>query len=158
MINQSRTNGNIYLHSMPGKKEPLSEILDEIKFKGIRTVISLNDRKEIAVNSPDYLALIDSEHCPLSVHLAAVPDFGVPASNEEIADYRSLVAKALHSLESGSILIHCGAGVGRTGTFAVVLLRAAGVSFNDALEMVREAGSNPKSGLQLEFSRDFKFL
>ena len=45
-------------------------------------------------------------------------------------------------------MIHCGAGVGRTGTFAVCLIIALGASGAEAREAVGLAGSHPETGGQ----------
>jgi len=46
------------------------------------------------------------------------------------------------------VLVHCAAGIGRTGTVAACLLKRLGVPTAVALRRVREAGSNPESALQ----------
>ena len=46
------------------------------------------------------------------------------------------------------VLLHCAAGLGRTGSAAACLLKALGVEANEALQRVREAGSNPQNAEQ----------
>jgi protein-tyrosine phosphatase len=45
-------------------------------------------------------------------------------------------------------LLHCAAGMGRTGTVAACLLKRLGLPKEEALERVRQAGSNPESAVQ----------
>ncbi|GAB3669793.1 protein-tyrosine phosphatase family protein [Ramlibacter alkalitolerans] len=46
-----------------------------------------------------------------------------------------------------SVLLHCAAGMGRTGTAACVL-KALGLATPEALQRVRDAGSNPQNAEQ----------
>jgi protein-tyrosine phosphatase len=48
----------------------------------------------------------------------------------------------------GIVLLHCAAGIGRTGTTAACLLKRLGAPTAVALQRVRDAGSNPESALQ----------
>ena len=54
-------------------------------------------------------------------------------------------------LESGeNLLIHCGAGIGRTGTLAASVLISLGKNLNESLDAVRSAGSNPETEEQMD--------
>jgi protein tyrosine/serine phosphatase len=46
------------------------------------------------------------------------------------------------------VLMHCAAGLGRTGTAAACLLKALGLEAGEALQRVRDAGSNPQNAEQ----------
>ncbi len=46
----------------------------------------------------------------------AWPDHGVPATTQELLDFRRDV-RAVWNPERGQVVVHCSAGVGRTGTF-----------------------------------------
>ena len=47
-----------------------------------------------------------------------------------------------------SVLLHCAAGIGRTGTAAACVLKALGLPAQHALQRVRDAGSNPQNAEQ----------
>ena len=47
-----------------------------------------------------------------------------------------------------SVLLHCAAGIGRTGTAAACVLKQLGLDNDSALARVRQAGSNPENALQ----------
>jgi protein-tyrosine phosphatase len=47
-----------------------------------------------------------------------------------------------------SVLLHCAAGIGRTGTAAACVLKSLGLTRDEALERVRAAGSDPQSAAQ----------
>ena len=48
----------------------------------------------------------------------------------------------------GVVLVHCAAGIGRTGTAAACVLKALGLEADEALARVRSAGSNPQNAEQ----------
>ena len=59
---------------------------------------------------------------PLKVthfHFAAWPDHGVPADKTSLIHFIQRVRKS-HAFEGPPLLVHCSAGVGRTGTFMVL--------------------------------------
>ena len=73
-------------------------------------------------------------------------DFGLAAN---VATFRDGIAAVARELSGGEIvLLHCAAGVGRTGTAAACLLKSLGVAREDALQRVRDAGSSPELAAQ----------
>jgi protein-tyrosine phosphatase len=51
-------------------------------------------------------------------------------------------------LNGQNVLLHCAAGIGRTGTAAACVLKRLGLPVDEALQRVREAGSNPETAVQ----------
>ncbi|XP_041938242.1 receptor-type tyrosine-protein phosphatase H isoform X1 [Alosa sapidissima] len=50
-------------------------------------------------------------------HFTAWPDHGVPNGTQELIEFRGLIRQHIHSSRSsGPTVVHCSAGVGRTGT------------------------------------------
>ena len=73
-------------------------------------------------------------------------DFGLSAA---VDDYRQAIDSVAQTVRGGGVLLlHCAAGIGRTGTSAACLLKRLGLPAPVALQRVREAGSNPESALQ----------
>jgi len=80
-----------------------------------------------------------------------VPDYSIPKDREAFLGLVQTVAQGLRSGER--VLIHCGAGIGRTGTPAVSVLMALGMAHADAHEAVSDAGSGPETSGQEELAQ-----
>jgi protein-tyrosine phosphatase len=73
-------------------------------------------------------------------------NFGLP---RDLAAFRDGIAQMAESLEAGdAVMLHCAAGIGRTGTAAACLLKRLGLPTAEALQRVRDAGSNPENAVQ----------
>ncbi|KAM9560541.1 receptor-type tyrosine-protein phosphatase H-like isoform 2-T2 [Salvelinus alpinus] len=69
--------------------------------------------REFVVKSRD----TSEEHPVKHFHFTAWPDHGVPEGTEALIQFRGLVRQHIESQEnSGPTVVHCSAGVGRTGT------------------------------------------
>ena len=86
---------------------------------------------------------------PCPVQVLSVRDYGTPADRE--AFLRAARDTALGLERGDRVLVHCGAGVGRTGMFATCVLMALGQSREDAEERVARAGSKCDTHEQEEF-------
>lgn len=138
--------GRLLLHSMPGRYEPFDAFLEKAEEENVSAIIALSPREEIARKSLQYAHAMKHGDSRLpEVIEAPIPDFGVPAE-EGIADFYAALSDAGRKLsEGGTVLVHCGAGRGRTGTFAAVLLCKLGLPLKSALKMVAAAGSGPET-------------
>ena len=153
-INQNRTYGKIYLHSMPGRYEKFDEFEKEVKKLNLYKIVCLTDTTEIEEKSPEYLPSINNGKLNNTlINYNPVPDYSIPTKVNDFLDYELTLIMSYQALMAGNILIHCAGGIGRTGTFAVILLQIIGFSFKEALKITQEAGSNPETPEQLEFCR-----
>jgi protein-tyrosine phosphatase len=143
--------GSLYLHSMPGRYEPLGNSVSETEEKEIDIVVSLTSLDEIREKAPEYADAIDENSLPFKRVEFPIVDFGIP--KDSIA-FLNLARDLAGRLKSGeNLLMHCGAGIGRTGTLATSVLIMLGNDLNESLEVVRTAGSNPETEEQMDLVR-----
>jgi protein-tyrosine phosphatase len=151
VVLSSDLSGSLYLHSMPGRYELLSASVSEIEEKEIDIVVSLTSLEEIREKSPEYANAIDENSLPFKRMEFPVVDFGIP---EDSIAFLNLAGELAGRLKSGeNLLIHCGAGIGRTGTLATSVLIILGTDLNESLEAVRIAGSDPETEEQMDLVR-----
>ncbi len=138
--------GRVWLSSMPGRLESWPAFLDEAATKELQQVLCLSPLFEIERLSPAYAAAITAGTLPFRWTHLPMQDFGLSA---EVDAYRAVIVEVADTVRAGgAVLLHCAAGIGRTGTSAACLLKRLGASTMVALQRVREAGSNPESALQ----------
>jgi protein-tyrosine phosphatase len=138
--------GKLWLTSMPGRVEPLEEFLEWCQAASVDEIVCLVNSEEIAEKSPEYAAELAAGTFPLPVEQFPIPDYGVPKDIKGLADLASRVSKKLQA--GRKIVLHCAAGHGRTGMFAVMVLLACGMSLESALAAVQAAGSSPETAEQ----------
>ncbi len=140
--------GTLFLHSMPGRREPLEQVFAQIKRNGVTRIVSLVSFDEIRDKSPSYADAIDTGSLPGALEVCEIPDYGIPNNR---CNFVGAVGSTACRLRQGEhILLHCGAGIGRTGMFASCVLIALGVSPQVAEKSVKSAGSGPETSEQKE--------
>lgn len=135
--------GEVHLHSIPGRYTRFSDDVAEIALKGISTVIRLTSDRETEEKSPEYWDAIKHHTIRWKDLSFAITDFGTPDSLEAFIGLLGLVATGLEGGER--YLIHCAAGIGRTGTVACAILVKLGVGLDEAVGLVGEAGSQAEA-------------
>jgi predicted protein tyrosine phosphatase len=138
--------GQLWLGSMPGRFEAWSAFEQQAQRSGLALVVCLTPRAELAELSPAYHAAVTAGRLPFRWQEVAMRNFGLP---QEPAAFRRDIQQIADTLRRGdSVLLHCAAGMGRTGTAAACVLKALGLDTQEALDHVRAAGSNPQNAEQ----------
>jgi protein-tyrosine phosphatase len=141
--------GSLWLTSMPGRLEAWSDVEQQARRMDLRLVVCLTPRDEVRELSPAYHAALVQGTLPFAWKNVPVPNFGVPRDRTA---FRADVGKIAQALQRGdAVMLHCAAGMGRTGSTAACVLKSLGLDTAQALQRVREAGSNPQNALQSGF-------
>lgn len=145
--------GRLWLQSMPGRREPWSAFLDEARLNRLDMLVCLNPLEEVAELSPSYHKAVAQGRMPFRWLHVPMRDFGLAA---DAAAFRQGVEQVAQGLRMGDrALLHCAAGMGRTGTMAACVLKRLGMPAAQALAAVSAAGSNPQSALQSGWIHQF---
>lgn len=137
--------GALWLAPMPGRLRPLADDLAALAARGVGRIVCLTPAAEIAARSPDYARWLATPP-DMIVNRLPIADFAVPATSAPLAALAVEVAQALRAGER--VLIHCAAGIGRTGMFATAVLLAAGLPLPAATARIAAAGSGPETAAQ----------
>jgi protein-tyrosine phosphatase len=138
--------GQAWLGAMPGRFESWNAFQEQARRAGLTTVVCLAPRAEVAELSPEYHAALTKGGLPFRWMPVPMRNFGLP---EDPASFRRDIAALAQDLRGGEVvLLHCAAGLGRTGSAAACLLKALGLGADEALQRVRDAGSNPQNAEQ----------
>jgi len=138
--------GTVWLGSMPGRFERWPDFLTEARQRELAMVVCLAPGDEVAQLSPGYWRAIAEGSLDFRYLNLPVQNFGVP---RDLAAFREGIEQIARAVKAGdAVMLHCAAGIGRTGTAAACLLKALGLPREDALQRVRDAGSNPENAAQ----------
>lgn len=130
--------GMIGMSRFPGLRDrSLEEELALIRQSGATTLVTLNDARELRRADASDLGE-EAEYAGLVWHHLPIRDFGVPGLAFE-AKWREVGPDLRARLRAGErIVIHCYAGLGRTGLLAARLLIELGEPPERAIRLVRE--------------------
>ena len=119
-------------------RRSLADDVQNMRAAGFTTVLTLLPSEE--------LMALGAEHLGAQVQQAGmqwlqfpIADFGIPDASAR-AVWHKVEASVLKKLQAGEhVLVHCAAGLGRTGTMVAKLLTALGHDSETAIALVRAA-------------------
>lgn len=119
---------------------------------GATTVVCLNEPGEMQERYPEYLEWLGRNQ-PSRAVWHPIPDFHAP----DVEAARVLLEELRNRLSAGEgLLLHCGAGIGRSGTMAAALLVTMGLAVDDATATV--AAHRPMAGPEVGVQTDLLTL
>jgi protein-tyrosine phosphatase len=132
--------GRLGLCRGPGCAAPSAEAdLDALAEEGVAQLVCLQQDHELArFEPPETLSdrRREVERRGIAFLHEPIEDFGTPS----VAQAQRLVRQIITALDQGkSVVVHCWAGLGRSGTIAACVLVARGLSAAGAVQMVRWA-------------------
>lgn len=145
--------GSLYLHSMLGRHETWEEILGDLEANQVNKVVCLTSLEEIEKLSPSYAEAIAKNQLPFEKLTLAISDFGIP--DDENGFFTAVVSIAKDIADGDVVLIHCAAGIGRTGMLSSCLLQALGIEEEAALAQIKASGSGPETKEQRDLVSRF---
>ena len=149
--------GRIYRSPMPFSRlfDPAGRLLDMYLVAGVEVVVMLTPEDEILEETGLDLREV-YERNGLQVIDAPVEDFSVP----DAGAFQAPIKAALQAARAGkTIVIHCQAGLGRTGTFAACLAKVVfGMVGEEAVAWVRRfVPGAVQTREQVEFVEQFRW-
>ena len=143
------TPGRLLLDAMPGRFESWPAFTQRAQRERLAVVACLTPRDELEELSPAYHAAVGGGRLAFRWTHVPMRNFGTP---DDAAAFRRAIGELAQALQAGeTVLLHCAAGIGRTGSAAACVLKALGLDAQEALQRVRAAGSNPQNAQQAGF-------
>ena len=132
----SRKFGSIFISNSPGETNSIEEDIKKAANFKISTILSLLEDHEIESLKLERLHLLLSE-INIVYYRYPISDFNVP-NTENISTLDTILSDLLDRLTVGdNVLIHCKAGLGRSGMISALLLKKFGMTADKAIEQVR---------------------
>src|SRR5258706_15091431 len=112
--------GHLFITQMPGRTGQWDDDLRVLAETHPDVVICLTPIGEIEQESPPYASAISFGKFAWNQVMLPVPDFGVPDDRDGYL--RQVLETADHLTEGQRVIVHCGAGIGRSGTLGLGVL------------------------------------
>jgi protein tyrosine/serine phosphatase len=130
----------------------LGKFLEMLKQNDINTIVVLLSERSMINRYGKSLVDIYKEAGYKVIHYP-IRDFEAP---EDLETFHKLITKISNALKSGNVLMHCGAGLGRTGLVAAGLAIFKGFKPHGAISIIRNARPGTvESVIQEDFLREY---
>lgn len=156
ITHQNLVDINLYVSPKLLGGSELSKAIEELKQDGIQVVVSLLSRHQVqqAALQNESVACRQAQ---IAFYHYPITDYGVP---DNMAAFKKKVATVLCHLKAGErVMLHCWAGIGRSGLLACALLFELGVPEDEIFSTVSDARgcTVPENNLQKQWlTRYFK--
>jgi len=138
--------GKISVSSMPGRYSTISSFKNYLKDTLVSKIVCLTPSEEIQIKSPEYWSAIIKKELPAEIQHLPIEDYGVP---DDWDSFYTLVADMANHVKKGQhVLVHCGGGIGRAGTFSASMLLHLRIPRATAIKLVHQVGSSPQTPKQ----------
>ncbi len=114
-----------------GSSNPTDRELEDLYREGFRTIISLLDENE----QTPYYEVTATAARGFKRYSIPIRDFTAPT----LADFKRFLDIVADSLRTGKVLVHCQAGIGRTGTMGAAYWIKKGLSASEAIKKIRNS-------------------
>jgi len=140
--------GKIFRSPMPFSRFDKQEVWPSYLDEEIGLVVILTEQQEYLVYAGKDLPVFYRSNDIETLHVP-VPDFGIP---EDLVGWQAGLDEAVSAAKSGkNVVIHCLAGIGRTGIFLACLAKEhLGLEGQDAISWVRESVTGAMENRQQE--------
>ena len=135
----------LFISARPGFASPspsreIPGFIENIREIGVKTVTVLMPDYELFDDYGKNL-LVEYRKAGLAVLHCPILDFSVPETITGPGGFGECIDALWNALSEGNVLVHCAAGMGRSGLAAACLLVRAGLTPDDAVTRVRRARS-----------------
>ena len=135
--------GRIGMSSCPGSR-PAVASAENVLLMDIECLVAQGICIVVSLLGTDELERLGAKNLPYQLaqrgvawHQLPIVDFGVPSA-AVTAQWSCLTRDLTNALQSGSVLVHCAYGKGRTGTMVATLFKVWGWSSEEAIAWVRQ--------------------
>jgi len=139
-------NKRLFLGPLPRSEAEIDDLLNDLEQNKMSWIVTLLSDEEMQEKSPEF-ARWRAAQGSYDTRQLPIPDRSVPETRSEIELFWDTVLDVGELIEENEqrVYLHCAAGIGRTGTFAVAVLQGLGFTLEEALTEIRACGSEPET-------------